>query len=212
MELTRVQIRNTKTGKSRVVRVANEDAPILEEAIAENEEVVKSAITPEQLQEALDELTTLKEETKVKTDRIAELEGMIQSYKDQLDAALSTDAIADAADQMAVENEEAVEVMNSKGLKLDPAKKLRGHALRSHVVNSVRVANGKPELTAEEVAQEGFVKGMYLGLVETSGAKRTVTGATVVINNSHKQDDQPNMADPHARMVRLYNRDPKKGA
>lgn len=207
MEFTRVQIRNTKTGKSRVVRVANEDAPILEEAMLENEEVAASAITPEQLQSALDELTTLREETKVKTDRIAELEGMIQSYKDQLDSALSTDAVAAAAEEMAVENEEAVEVMNSKGLQFDTSKKLRGHALRSHVVNSVRVANGKAALTDAELKEEGFVKGMYLGLVETSGAKqRTVTGATVVVNNSTQQGDQPNMANAQDRMNRLYGK------
>lgn len=208
MEFTRVQIRNSKTGKTRVVRVANEDAPMLEEALLENEEVVKSAITPEQLQAALDELTTLKEETKVKTDRIAELEGMIQTYKDQLDAALSTDAVAAAAEEMAVENQEAVEVMNSKGLTLDATKKLRGHALRSHVVNSIRVANGKPELTAEEAKQEGYVKGMYQGLVETSGTQqRTPTGASVVVLNSNQQQ-QPPMSDKNARMARLY---PTKG-
>lgn len=211
MEFTRVQIRNTKTGKSRVVRVANEDAPILEEAMAENEEVVKSAITPEQLQAALDELTTLREETKVKTDRIAELEGMIQSYKDQLDSALSTDAVAAAAEEMAIENEEAVGVMNSKGLKLDTSKKLRGHALRSHVVNSVRVANGKPALSDEELKEEGFVKGMYLGLVETSGAApRQIPGASVVVNNSQPVKEGPNMDNPNDRMARLYPT--KKGA
>lgn len=204
MELTRVQIRNTKTGKSRVVRVANEDAPILEEALADTEEVVNAAISPEQLQEALDELTTLKEETKQKTDRIAELEGMIQTYKDQLDAALSTDAVEAAAEEMAVENEEAAEVMNSKGLKLETSKKLRGHALRSHVVNSVRVANGKPALTDVELKEEGFVKGMYMGLVETSGVKRTVTGASVVVNNSQVVEGQPNMANANDRMARLY--------
>lgn len=212
MEFTRVQIRNNKTGKSRVVRVANEDLPIMEEAMAENEEVVKSAITPEQLQAALDELTTLKEETKVKTDRIAELEGMIQSYKDQLDAALSTDAVEAAAEEMAVENEEATQVMNAKGLKLDPAKKLRGHALRSHVVNSVRVANGKPELSAEELKEESFVKGMYLGLVDASGTKqRQPVGATVIINNGQQVSDQPNMANANDRMARLYPT-AKKGA
>lgn len=211
MEFTRVQIRNTKTGKSRVVRVANEDAPMLEEALLENEEVAKSSITPEQLQAALDELTTLREETKVKTDRIAELEGMIQSYKDQLDSALSTDAVAAAAEEMAVENAEAAEVMNSKGLKLDSTQKLRGHALRSHVVNSVRVANGKTALTDEQLKEEGFVKGMYLGLVETSGTKpKTVTGATVVVNNSQAVNGQPNMANPNDRMARLYPS--KKGA
>lgn len=212
MEFTRVQIRNKKTGKSRTVRVANEDVPMIEEAIAENEEIVDTAISPEQLQEALDELAALKTETAAKNDRIAELEGMIQSYKDQLDAALSTDAIADAADQMAIENEEAVEVMNSKGLKLDTSKKLRGHALRAHVVNSVRVANGKAALTETELKEESFVKGMYLGLVDATGTKqRQPTGATVVINNSQHNSDQPNMANPQDRMARLYPT-AKKGA
>lgn len=205
MEFTRVQVRNKKTGKSRVVRVANEDAPILEEALADTEEVVNAAITPEQLQEALDELTALREETKVKTDRIAELEGMIQAYKDQLDSALSTDAIAEAAEEMAIENEEAIEVMNSKGLKLDTSKKLRGHALRAHVVNSVRVANGKPAFSEADLKEEGFVKGMYQGLVETSTTKQRVpAGASVVVNNSSAVSDQPDMANAQDRMKRLY--------
>lgn len=212
MEFTRVQIRNKKTGKSRTVRVANEDVPMIEEAMAENEEIINEAISPEQLQAALEELTALKEETKVKTDRIAELEGMIQSYKDQLDAALSTDAVEAAAEEMAIENEEAAQVMNSKGLKLDTAKKLRGHALRSHVVNSIRVANGKEAFSADQLKEEGFVKGMYLGLVETSGTtKRQPTGASVVVNNSNVQSDQPDMANPQDRMKRLYPT-AKKGA
>lgn len=207
MEFTRVQIRNKKTGKSRTVRVANEDAPILEEAIAENEEIVESSISPEQLQEALEELKALKEERDRSAGRIAELEGMIQSYKDQLDAALSTDAIAEAAEEMAVENEEAVEVMNSKGLKLDTSKKLRGHALRAHVVNSVRVANGKAALSDDQLKEEGFVKGMYLGLVETTGSKqRAPTGSAVVTNSNQQQP--PAMSDKNARMARLY---PTKG-
>lgn len=210
MEFTRVQIRNKKSGQTRSVRVANEDVPMLEETMSDNEEVINAAITPEQLQSALDELATLRGETEEKNKRIAELEGMIQSYKDQLDSALSTDAVAAAAEEMAVENEEASQVMNSKGLKLDPTKKLRGHALRAHVVNSVRVANGKPELTADQLKEEGFVKGMYLGLVETAGVKTAVTGATVVVNNSQVKQDGPNMANAADRANHLYNR--KQGA
>jgi hypothetical protein len=209
MEFTRVQIRNKKTGKVRAVRVANEDVAMLEEDMADNEEVVNAAITPEQLQAALDELATLRGETEEKNKRIAELEGMIQSYKDQLDSALSTDAVAAAAEEMAVENEEAAAVMNSKGLKLDTTKKLRGHALRSHVVNSTRVANGKPEFTAEQLKDESFVKGMYQVLVDTTGVQRQVTGASVVVNNSNTTD-QPNMANANDRVARLYPQ--KKGA
>lgn len=209
MEFTRVQIRNKKTGKVRAVRVANEDVSMLEEDMADNEEIVNTAITPDQLQAALDELATLRGETEEKNKRIAELEGMIQSYKDQLDSALSTDAVAAAAEEMAVENQEACEVMNSKGLKLDTTKKLRGHALRSHVVNATRVANGKPEFTAEQLKDESFVKGMYQVLVDTTGVQRQVTGASVVVNNSNTTD-QPNMANATDRLARLYPQ--KKGA
>ncbi|MNN16028.1 hypothetical protein D3C81_1291530 [compost metagenome] len=205
MEFTRVQIRNKKSGKVRTVRVANEDAPMLEEAMAENEEIVNEAITPEQLQTALEELKALKEETTAKNARIAELEGMIQSYKDQLDAALSTDAIADAAEEMAVENEEATAVMNSKGLKLDASKKLRGHALRAHVVNSIRVANGKPEFTADELKDEGFVKGMYKAQAEMVGTRSTKAPAgSAVVLNSQQAQQGPNMANNADRFNRMY--------
>lgn len=210
MEFTRVQIRNKKSGQTRSVRVANEDVPMLEETMSDNEEIVNAAITPEQLQAALDELATLRGETEEKNKRIAELEGMIQSYKDQLDSALSTDAVAAAAEEMAVENQEACEVMNAKGLKLDPTKKLRGHDLRSHVVNATRVANGKPEFTAEQLKDESFVKGMYQVLVDTSGVQRQPTGANVIVNNSNQPTDQPNMANANDRLARLYPQ--KKGA
>lgn len=213
MEFVRVQIKNKKTGQSRTVRVHNDDVAQLEETLGDNEEVVNAAITPDELNAALEELKTLKDDVGAKNARIAELEGMVQSYKDQLDAALSTDNVAAAAEEMAVENEEATAVMNSRGLKLDPTKKLRGHALRSHVVNSIRVANGKEALGEDQLKEEGFVKGMYLGLVETSGAKpkAPVVGASVVVNNSQVQSDQPNMANSQDRMARLYPT-AKKGA
>lgn len=206
-ELTRIQLR-TVSGKLRFVRVLNEDVQALEETMAENEEVAKSAITPDQLQAALDELTTLKEETKVKTDRIAELEGMLNEYKAQLDAAMSTDAIEAAAEEMAVENEEAAAVMNSAGLQLSAEdKRLRGHALRSKVINSVRVKNGKPALTADELKDEGYVKGMYKAQAEIAGhAQRKPAGHQVVttsVQNS-KDPQKPNMANTQDRFNRLY--------
>jgi hypothetical protein len=207
MEFTRVQLRG-KNGKSRSVRVANEDVPALEETMAENEEVAKSAITPEQLQAALDELTTLKEETKAKTDRIAELEGMINEYKAQLDAALSPAAVEAAAEEMAVENEEAAAVMNAAGLQLTAEdKRLRGHALRSKVVNSVRVKNGKTAFTDEELKDESFVRGIYKAQAEIAGANpRKPAGHAIVTTTVQNSNDKstPNMADPQARFNRMY--------
>lgn len=207
MEFTRVQLRMAG-GKLRFVRVANEDVNALEEAMTENEEVAKSAITPEQLQAALDELTTLKDETKVKTDRIAELEGMIKTYKDQLDAALSPAAVEAAAEEMAVENEEAAAVMNAAGLKLDTAERLRGHALRSKVVNSVRVKNGKPAFTAEELKDESFIKGVYKAQAEIAGhaSQRKPAGHEVVTTTVQNSNDKstPNMSNSQDRFARMY--------
>lgn len=206
-DFTRVQVR-TKGGKSRSIRVLNEDVPVLEDVVAENEEVAKSAITPDQLQAALDELTTLKEERDKSAGRISELEGMIQSYKDQLDAALSTDAIEAAAEEMAVENEEACAVMNAAGLQLSAEdKRLRGHALRSMVINSVRVKNGKPALTADELKDEGYVKGMYKAQAEIAGhSQRKPAGHELVnakIENSNEKTT-PNMSNSQDRFARMY--------
>jgi len=207
MEFTRVQLRMAG-GKLRFVRVANEDVNALEEAMTENEEAVKSAITPDQLQAALDELAGLKKETADKNTRIAELEGMIQTYKDQLDAATAPETVAAAADQMAAESEEATSVMNAAGLQLTPEdKRLRGHALRSKVVNSVRVKNGKAALSEEELKEEGFVKGIYKVLAETAGKRQDLpAGHAVVTTTVQNSNDKttPNMANSQDRFNRMY--------
>lgn len=205
MEFTKVRLRNGKT-----VRVANEDADELMAADSAAEQEVKNAITPEQLTAALEELTALKEETKVKTDRIAELEGMVQAYKDQLDAALSPEQIEEAAEVLNEEREEATAVMNSHGLQVDDAtKKLRGHGLRAKIVNAVRAKNAKPELSADDLKDEGYVKGMYKALVELSGSVKpqTVTGASVVtVMNAKGEPEKVNMSNNAERAKRLYGK------
>lgn len=207
-DFTRVQLPATKGRKARAIRVLNEDVPVLEEAMAENEEVAKTAITPEQLQEALDELTTLRDETKVKTDRIAELEGMINEYKAQLEAAMSPAAVEAAAEEMAVENEEAAAVMNSAGLQFTAEdKRLRGHALRSKVVNSVRVKNGKPAFTDEELKDESFVRGIYKAQAEIADSNpRKPAGHQVVTTSVKNSNDTktPNMSNSQDRFARMY--------
>lgn len=200
-QLTRLLLRG------RAIRVHNEDVAKMEEAMGEAESEVKNAVTPEQLQAALDELTALKAEVGDKNARISELQGMVQSYKDQLDAALAPDAVEEAAAEMAEEREEAAAVMNSHGLKLEgDDKKLRGHDLRVKVVNSVRVKNGKPEFSAEEAKDEGFIKGVYKVHAEMAGTtkQQTVTGAAVVDIQNSKAQNQPNLADSRTRFEKMY--------
>ncbi len=195
MEFTKVRLRN---GKS--IRVANEDVEALEADVTKTTEDIKNAVTPEQLTAALEELTALKAETTEKNARIAELEGMIQSYKDQLDAALSTDTVEAKAEEMALENEEAEAVMNSIGASLDKSKKLRGTALKIAVVNAVRVSNGKSELSDDETKNADFVNGLYKGVVSIT--KIEPTGHKVVVNNSQQQFVDPRTAQKY----RLYGK------
>ena len=201
MEFTRVKFR----GKT--IRVLNEDVDKMEEIQNEDEEAKKTAVSAEDLQSALDELATLKADRDSKDARIAELEGMIQTYKDQLEEALSPDALENAADELAEERDEATQVMNAAGLKItDDFKKLRGHALRSKVVNSIRVRNGKGELSKEDSDNEGYVKGMYKALAESAGTtsrSKGVTGASAVVveNSSAPVQNMSNNAD---RFKRLY--------
>lgn len=202
MEFTRMKVR----GKT--IRVLNEDVEKMEEVMNEADAEVKNAITPEQLNAALEELAALKQETADKNSRVAELEGMIQAYKDQLDAALSPDQVEEAAAEMAEEREEASAVMNSHGLKPDESfKKLRGHGLRSKVVNSIRVKNGKAALTDDELKDEGYVNGMYKAFAELHGSAKpaSVTGASVVqIKNSDGQI--VNMSNNAERAKHLYGK------
>lgn len=202
MEFTRMKVR----GKT--IRVLNEDVEKMEEVMNEADAEVKNAITPEQLSSALEELAALKKETADKNARVAELEGMVQAYKDQLDAALSPEQVEEAAAEMAEEREEAAAVMNSHGIKAsDEIKKLRGHGLRSKVVNSIRVKNGKAELSADELKDEGYVSGMYKAFADlhVSTKPAAVTGANVVqVNNAADQKPAVNMSNNAERAKHLY--------
>lgn len=200
MDFTRVKYR----GKT--IRVANEDVEKVEEIINEDEAAVKNAVTPEDLQKALDELVALKAEVGEKNARISELEGTIRTYKDQLEAALDETRIEEVAADMAEEREEATAVMNSAGISNFDGKGLRGHALRTKVVNSLRVQNGKPELTADEAKDEPFVKGMYRGLVDSACVARKVPGAEIVQVQNQRAAGQPDMSNKADRFQRLYGK------
>lgn len=210
MEYTRIQIRNKKTGKTMSVRVANEDVARLEETLVENEEIINEAISPEQLEKAIEELKALRDETKAKNDRIAELEGMIKAYQEQLEQALSSEAVEAAAAEMTAEMEEATAVLNSVGLAITPeVKKMRGHALRTSVLNSVRVKNGKSELAEADAKDESLVRGMFRALVDIGGmATRRIPGAEVVsttaVQNSAVTTKTATMTSAVDRLQRMY--------
>ncbi|MOA08858.1 hypothetical protein D3C78_1286580 [compost metagenome] len=134
----------------------------------------------------------------------------MQAYKDQLDAALSPEQVEEAAAEMAEEREEAAAVMNSHGIKADETiKKLRGHGLRSKVVNSIRVKNGKAELSADELKDEGYVSGMYKAFADlhVSTKPAAVTGANVVqVNNAAGKKPAVNMSNNAERAKHLYGK------
>lgn len=157
MDYTKMRLRS-----GRFVRVVNEDVPLLEADIADGDAAAAVAVSPEKLQETLDELATLKAEREKLNARIDELQGALEATKEQLEEATSDDAVEAAAELMNEEREEADKVMVANGLSLTAEqRKLRGTPLRAVVVNALRVKNGKPALTAEQAGNEHFVRGVF---------------------------------------------------
>lgn len=187
MEFTRVQI--GENGPT--VRVANEDITSFNSAIdgLKKARTQNEAMSAQQIEATLAELETVKGQMEELQGKKSELEGSLQTLKDQLEAAMSPEAIEEAANEMVEEREEAADMMVSNGAYSDKeqamneAKGLRGHALRLHAVNKARVANSKPALDGDDAANEGFVMGVFSALKD-SPAKitRTAPGAAKVVN------------------------------
>ena len=195
MDITRVKLPSGRT-----VRVLNEDAPILEEDAAATEEKAKNAIDPAKAAELIAELTDVKGQRDALDARVQEISGQLQALKDQLDAAMSDDKVAEAAGEMVEQQKAAAEVMNAHGVKLDISK-LRGHALRVEVVNAVAIARGKTALAAEQAASEHYVRGMFEMLADA----RLVppAGHTIAAVSNSQPVIKPDMTDPHERRKRL---------
>jgi hypothetical protein len=193
MEITRVKLPSGRT-----VRVINEDAPILEEDAAASEAKTKNAIDPAKAAELIAELSDVKGQRDALDARVQEISGQLQSLKDQLDAAMSDEKIAEAATEMVNEQKVAAEVMNAHGVTADVSK-LRGHALRVAIVNSVAAARGKPQLPAD--ANEHYVRGMFTGLTESQVTPPAGHKLAAVTNAATTA--APDMNDPAARRKRL---------
>lgn len=154
-EMPTTQIRLRATG--RTIRVENEDVAAVEELDTK----AANAADPAKIQETLDQLAEVNRQMAELGKQKSELEGQVAALQDQLNAAMNPEGIEKAAEEMTEEREDAGKVMNSAGLTLTAeARKLRGHALRLHVVNSVRAARGAQAIEPDK-ADEAFVRGMF---------------------------------------------------
>lgn len=180
MEFTRIKLRS-----GGFARVANEDVPALEADMKAADEEVKKTIDPAKLQETLDALVAAKKERDDAQAKIDELEGSVAALREQLEDALSDTTVEAAAEQMSAEKDEAEQVLVANSLTMTPElKKLRGHPLRVAVVNSIRKASGRAELTAEQTGKEDFVSGMFGTIKETVAVRAPHGSEAFQVQNS----------------------------
>lgn len=176
-EMPTTQIRLRATG--RTIRVENEDVAAVEELDTK----AANAADPAKIQETLDQLAEVNRQMAELGKQKSELEGQVAALQDQLNAAMNPEGIEKAAEELTQERDEADKVMNAAGLKLtEEHRKLRGHSLRLHVVNSVRTARGGEALPADK-ADEAFVRGMFSTMRDVlpkAGAPAAPAGHQVV--------------------------------
>ena len=191
----RVRLRNGKT-----IHVMNEDDAKAVEAVDHQAETATADAS--KLEGLIAELETLKK-TKGELDaNYTRVTGELQSIKEQLEAALSPEAVETAAQAIVNQREEAAQVMNCQSLPED-MKTLIGDALRTEVVTRLRAQNGLPTIPADKLADANFVAGLYEGLRHTPEHKRVVNGSGMVQNGAISPSAM-NTADNRARFDKLY--------
>lgn len=179
-EYTQVKIGNAR------IRVMNEDVEKLESEVDKKDKELENSVEPAQLEEALAKIAELTATLTATSSERDTLVGQVEQLKQRIEEVTSPEAlsgaVADAVEEQAVANE----IMNSyPNEKLQEAiqnsRKLFGHELRTHVINHVRIANKKAELSAEEIKNEDRVKGMFQALKDTAKPmKKTVVGESVM--------------------------------
>ena len=191
----RVRLRNGKT-----IHVMNEDDAKAVEAVDHQAETATADAS--KLEGLIAELETLKK-TKGELDaNYTRVTGELQSIKEQLEAALSPEAVETAAQAIVNQREEAAQVMNCQSLPED-MKTLIGDALRTEVVTRLRAQNGLPAISADKLADANFVAGLYEGLCHTPEHKRVVNGSGMLQTGAISQSAM-NTADNRARFDKLY--------
>lgn len=170
-EFTRIRLRNGK-----YARVLNEDIPAVEEDQAASE---SQAVDGNKLNELMAQVEQLNKQIADLTAQRDQAAGELLTVKEQLEQALDTSSIEAAAENMAAERDDAAAVMNSRGLQLTAEqKKLRGHALRVAVVNSVRTT----KLTDEQAKNEALVTGVYMALKDAAPAAAKPPAGHQIVN------------------------------
>ena len=191
----RVRLRNGKT-----IHVMNEDDAKAVEAVDHQADTATADAS--KLEGLIAELESLKK-TKGELDaNYTRVTGELQSIKEQLEAALSPEAVETAAQAIVNQREEAAQVMNCQSLPED-MKTLIGDALRTEVVTRLRAQNGLPAIPADKLADANFVAGLYEGLRHTPEHKRVVNGSGMVQNGAISPSAM-NTADNRARFDKLY--------
>lgn len=115
--------------------------------------------------------------------RAAELEGQLQVAQERINELLSADKVEAEAEALASEREEAAAVVaencgisREQAMNGIKAAKLRGHALRLQAMNSIREHQGRPKIEDGKAGDEAFILGMWNGVKEDAGRKKTVVG------------------------------------
>ena len=225
---TDVRILNTKSNseaKVDTVKIQLPGTDTMVTVLASDANAVTNAFTniqnkkPEKIQVQNMEMSAADIEAKMAEnvtlkEQIAELQGQLDTnngelatLKEQLDAAISPEAIQEAASNMVEEQDESMEMltqnagdhetMNSKE-KIEEVrnslKGLTGHSLRKHVVTQIRAMNKLPELSAENQENEGYITGVYNSYKEMAKIKsskapesKQVVGLHNVQNNAANQ-------------------------
>ncbi len=183
-----------KVGNSKI-RVHNEDVDKLQNEMDDKDDKIDNAIDPSKLSDTMDQLEQLNQQITDLTSQRDDLQGQLSQVKEQLEAAIDPDTMADAVADAVGEQGDADDILENEGLpndrkrnddddkdrKMNPGdhRNCFGHKLRSQVVNAVRVANGRPEFSKEQQNNEDFIKGCFTVLkqsVKMNTSKKTVNG------------------------------------
>ena len=185
MEFTKVRLSN---GTS--VRVANEDVEKVENMDKEHVDNAADKIKnmEEKIKNMQEELEKEKENAKKTKVENSNLEGQLTATKEQLEQANSSENIEKAAIKLANEKSTAEKIMNGFKGNLDDLKGLQGLPLKQKVITSLRAANSLPVLTTEQLANEGYVDGLYQSYSDMAGTQK-VAGAEVFRMNNQKQSE-----------------------
>lgn len=184
-----VEFTSMKIGSTRI-RVMNEDVEKLENEMDKKDKEMENASD-----DVVDEVKKAKKEAETSNECAEKLksenEGLqaqITTLKETIGDITSPSSMQVALNKALEDQAASSEILNSftKEVKEDFTKEIKalhGHDLRAKVVQHIRTENKKPELTKEELGNEGVVLGMFTALKDTASMvsnKKTIAGADVI--------------------------------